>query len=163
MTPLIATHAFAALTSLLLGGWQLFFSTKGTPVHRFAGRAWVVLMLYVSVSSFWIQELRPGSFSLLHILSIVTIVTVSLGFVAALRGNLRSHVGNMRGSWIGLVFAFVFAVAIPQRAIPQFMLHEPAQAIAAGLTIVATTAALILLGRVLGPASAPPATVYSAR
>ena len=68
----------------------------------------------------------------------------------------------MRGSWIGLVFAFVFAVAIPQRAIPQFMLHEPVQAIAAGLAIVATTAALILLGRVVGPAPAPRVKIYSA-
>jgi uncharacterized membrane protein len=162
MTPLIATHAFAALTSLLLGGWQLFFSAKGSAVHRFAGRAWVLLMLYVSVSSFWIQELRSGRFSLLHILSIVTIVTVSLGFAAAWRGNLQSHVGNMRGSWIGLCFAFVFAVAIPQRDVPQFVLHEPLQAVAAGLTIVATTVALVRLGRVLGPAAAPSAKIYSA-
>jgi uncharacterized membrane protein len=160
MTPLIATHAFAALTSLLLGGWQLFFSSRGSAAHRVAGRAWVVLMLYVSVSSFWIQELRPGRFSLLHILSVVTILTVSLGFAAARRGNLPSHVGNMRGSWIGLCFAFVFAVAIPQRAVPQFVLHQPLQAVAAALTIVATTIALVLLGRVLGPA-APSAKVYS--
>src|SRR5205085_6878603 len=118
----IATHAFAALMALLLGGWQLFASKKGSAGHRFAGRAWVFLMLYVSVSSFWIQELRPGRFSLLHILSVVTIVTVSLGFAAALRGNLASHVGNMRGSWIGLCFAFVFAVALPQRSIPQFVI-----------------------------------------
>ena len=162
MTPLIATHAFAALTSLLLGGWQLFFSTKGSPVHRFAGRAWVLLMLYVSVSSFWIRDLRPGRFSLLHLLSIVTIVTVSLGFAAAWRGNLPHHVGNMIGSWIGLSFAFVFAVAIPQRHVPQFVLHEPVQALAAALTIMATTAALTVLGRVLGPAAAPPAQIYSA-
>ena len=162
MTPLIATHAFAALTALLLGGWQLFFSTKGSSVHRFAGRAWVLLMLYVSVSSLWIQDLRPGKFSLLHLLSIVTVVTVSLGFAAAWRGNLANHVGNMVGSWIGLSFAFVFAVAIPQRHIPQFVLHEPLQALAAGLTIVGTTAVLIMLGRVLGPAAAPTAQVYSA-
>jgi uncharacterized membrane protein len=162
MTPLIATHAFAALTSLLLGGWQLFFSAKGSPGHRLAGRAWVLLMLYVSVSSVWIRELRPGRFSLLHILSIVTIVTVSLGFVAARRGNLASHVGNMRGSWIGLCSAFVFAVAIPQRAVPQFVVHEPVQAVAAGLTIVAATAALIVLGRLVGPTDAPPARIYSA-
>ena len=161
MTPLIATHAFAALTSLLLGGWQVFFARRGSAAHRVAGRAWVLLMLYVSVTSFWIQELRPGTFSMLHILSVVTIVTVSLGFAAARRGNLPSHVGNMVGSWIGLSVAFVFAVAIPRRHIPQFVLHEPLQAVAAGLTIVATTAALVLLGRVLGPAAQPSQKVYS--
>jgi uncharacterized membrane protein len=147
VTPLIATHAFAALTSLLLGGWQLFFSTKGSHLHRVIGRAWIVLMLYVSVSSFWITELRPGRFSLLHILSVVTIVSVSLGVWQVRRGNVRGHIGNLMGSYIGLCFAFVFAVALPARHIPQFVVTEPVQAVAAGLMVVITTMALIGAGR----------------
>lgn len=149
MTPLIATHAFAALTSLLLGAWQLFFSRKGSPLHRFVGRTWVVLMLYVSVTSFWIRELRSGQFSLLHVLSVVTIITVSLGFVSALRGDIPNHVGNMIGTWIGLSTAFVFAVAVPDRAIPQFVITEPIQAASAGLAVVVTTLALVGAGRLL--------------
>lgn len=154
MTPLIATHAFAALTSLLLGGWQLFLSTKGNAVHRFAGRAWVPLMLFVAVSSFWIRTIRGDSFSFLHVLSVVTIVTVSLGIVAAWRGNLESHRGNMAGSWIGLTFAFVFAIAIPQRHIPQFVMSDPAQAALAGIAVVVTTVAIIGAGRILADRAA---------
>lgn len=154
MTPLIATHAFAALTSLLLGGWQLFLSQKGSYVHLMAGRVWVVLMLYVSISSFWITELRPGHFSFLHILSVVTIVTVSLGVNDARRGNIRSHVGNMIGSWIGLTFAFVFAVALPVRHIPQFVVTEPVQAVIAAVVVVATTAAIVRAGQLLAGAAA---------
>ena len=60
-------------------------------------------MLYVSFTSFWIKELEPGEFSLIHILSVVTIVTVSLGIWAAWRGNIQSHRGNMIGSWMGLI------------------------------------------------------------
>lgn len=149
MTPLIATHAFAALTSLLLGGWQLFLSPKGKPVHRFVGRVWVSLMLFVSISSFWLRDLREGQFSLLHILSVVTIVTVSLGVNDVRRGNLRSHIGNMGGSWIGLCFAFVFAVAIPGRHVPQFVLTQPLQAAVAGLTVIITTMAVVGAGRIL--------------
>ena len=154
MTPLIATHAFAALTSLLLGGWQLFLSRKGSQVHRTVGRVWVVLMLYVSISSFWITEIRDGRFSLLHVLSVLTIVTVSLGVYDARRGNIRSHLGNMIGSWIGLTFAFVFAVALPVRHIPHFVIAQPAQAVWAGLSVVATTAAIIGAGRVLAGTAA---------
>ena len=149
MSLLIATHAFAALTSLLLGGWQLFFSAKGTPAHRLVGRVWVPLMLYVSVTSFWIREIRDDKFSLLHVLSVVTIVTVSLAVYDVRRGNIRGHIGNMIGSWIGLTFAFVFAVALPVRHIPQFVVTEPAQAVWAGLAVVATTAAIIGAGRLL--------------
>lgn len=147
MTPLIAVHAFAATTSILLGGWQLFFSEKGSMAHQVVGRIWVALMLFVSVSSFWIHELRPGRFSLLHILSVVTIVTVSQGIIAARRGNLRAHVGNMRGSWIGLCFAGVFAGVVPERAIPQFAVDDPVGAVAAGAAVIATSAAVIGLGR----------------
>jgi len=149
VTPLIATHAFAALTSLLLGGWQLFLSPKGSQVHRIVGRAWVALMLYVSISSFWITELRAGHFSFLHLLSVVTIVTVSLGVIEARRGRIRSHLGNMRGSWIGLCFAFVFAVAVPVRHIPQFIVTEPAGAVAAAAVVVIMTTLIIGAGRLL--------------
>jgi uncharacterized membrane protein len=149
MTPLIATHAFAALTSLVLGGWQLFFSVKGNPAHRLVGRVWVGLMLYVSVTSFWIREIRHGQFSLLHILSIVTIVTVILGIVDARRGNLRSHVGNMRGSWIGLCVAGGFALGVPERDIPRLVLADPKQAVTAALLVVATVVVIVGTGRLL--------------
>ena len=36
-TPVIATHAATAATSLLLGGYQLIRRTKGDPVHRRVG------------------------------------------------------------------------------------------------------------------------------
>lgn len=151
MTPLIATHAFSALTSVLLGGWQLFFSAKGSSLHRLVGRIWVGLMLYVSVTSFWIREIRHGQFSLLHILSIVTIVSVILGIVAARRGNLRSHVGNMRGSWIGLCVAGGFALGVRDRDIPQFVLNDPKQAVMAALFVVATAVVIVGTGRLLTP------------
>jgi uncharacterized membrane protein len=147
MTPLIAAHAFAALTSVLLGAWQLFFSVKGDGAHRAVGRVWTTLMLFVAVSSFWIQELRTGRFSLLHILSVVTIVTVTLGVVAIARGDRLGHRGNMTGSWIGLCIAGIFAVVIPQRHIPQFVVNEPTQALAAGALVLTASAGLIFAGR----------------
>ena len=58
---LLATHAFAASVALPLGAWQLFRPTKGDHQHRLIGRTWVVLMLYVSFTSFWIKELDPAS------------------------------------------------------------------------------------------------------
>jgi uncharacterized membrane protein len=149
MTPLIATHAFAALTSLLLGAWQLFLSPKGTPIHRLVGRVWVASMVFVSVSSFWIREIRDGQFSFLHILSVVTIVTVTLGLIDARRGRINSHVGNMRGSWIGLSVAFIFAVTVPARHIPEFMVSDPAGAAAAAVAVISTTVVLIVAGRLL--------------
>ena len=155
---LLATHAFAASVALPLGAWQLFRPTKGDPWHRLAGRTWVMLMLYVSFTSFWIKELRPGEFSLIHILSVVTIVTVSLGLFAAIRGDIQSHRGNMIGSWLGLVGAFIGAVAVPARHIPQFVVTEPAQALAALVAVLVTTAAVVTLARFLAEALPTPAS-----
>jgi len=149
---LLATHAFAASVALPLGAWQLFRPTKGDHQHRLLGRTWVVLMLYVSFTSFWIKELNPGEFSYIHILSVVTIVTVSLGVLAAVRGDITSHRGNMTGSWIGLLGAFIGAVAVPVRHIPTFVVTEPAQAFAAFVAVLITTAVIVTAAKALSGA-----------
>jgi uncharacterized membrane protein len=155
---LVATHAFSASVALPLGAWQLFRPIKGDLQHRLIGRTWVGLMLYVSVTSFWIKDLKPGEFSLIHILSVVTILTVNLGLFAAIRGDIRSHLGNMIGSWLGLLGAFIGAVAVPVRAIPTFVVTEPTHAIAALAAVLVTTAAVLALAQILAGSLAEPAS-----
>jgi uncharacterized membrane protein len=55
--PEIQLHAFAALAAFALGVLQLA-APKGTLPHRTIGWIWVVLMVIVAVTSFWIHELR---------------------------------------------------------------------------------------------------------
>jgi uncharacterized membrane protein len=153
---LLATHAFAASVALPLGGWQLFRSTKGSPVHRLVGRTWVVLMLYVSFTSFWIKELEPGRFSWIHILSLVTILSVSWGLVAAIRGDIQAHKEYMIGSWLGLVGAFVGAVVVPVRHIPTFVVTEPVQAFAAFVAVIITAAAVVTTAKTIAGALPEP-------
>lgn len=50
----IPLHAFAAMAALIVGIVQ-FAAPKGTLPHRTIGWVWVVLMLTISVSSFWIH------------------------------------------------------------------------------------------------------------
>ena len=69
---LISTHAYAALTALVLGAFQLALP-KGTPLHRNIGRLWVGLIGIVAISSFFINDIRQfGAFSLIHLLSLLT-------------------------------------------------------------------------------------------
>ncbi|WP_434967234.1 DUF2306 domain-containing protein [Janibacter indicus] len=149
MTPLLLSHLVAALVALPLGGYQLFRPTKGDPQHVFLGRVWAGLMLWVAVSSYWIRDLREGQLSLLHILSTVTLVTVTLGIVQARRGNIAAHKGNMRGSWLGMCGAFVGAVAVPDRIIPTFVVTRPLEALVAVLVLALTTVLLIRAGALL--------------
>jgi uncharacterized membrane protein len=137
---LIAAHATAAATSLLLGGYQLGRRVKGDQIHRRLGWIWVAAMTFVATSSFAIRELRHGQLSLLHVLSVVTLVSLILAIVQIRRGNVVGHRAAMRGSWIGLVAAFIGAVSVPDRRIPTFAVTSPIGALAAAVAVIAATA-----------------------
>ena len=53
----IPSHALMALLAVVIGGVQLI-SAKGTSQHKVLGYIWVSLMMYVSISSFFISEIR---------------------------------------------------------------------------------------------------------
>jgi len=141
---LTVTHASTASVGLLLGGYQLR-RVKGDRVHVLLGWVWVAAMTYVATSSFAIREIRNGQLSLLHVLSIVTLISMALAIVAIRRGNVARHRGAMRGSWFGLIGAFIGAVAVPKRRIPTFAVTDPLGATLVAVTIVALTFGLIWL------------------
>jgi uncharacterized membrane protein len=92
----IPSHAYAAFLAVLLGGVQLT-RPKGTIAHKYLGYTWVILMLWVSISSFWIQTLKViGPFSPIHFLSIFTIWSVFDAIKSAKNGNIRRHEGTMK-------------------------------------------------------------------
>lgn len=86
-TPIIVTHLVAALAALALGSY-VFLKPKGTVAHRTAGRVWAVLMLVTAVSTYWIRG--NGSFSWIHILSVITVV-VAAGIFTLLSQRLLGH------------------------------------------------------------------------
>lgn len=104
--PVIFWHAICALTALVLASWQLL-GAKGTYAHRLLGRAWVVLMAAVALSSFWIHEIEMfGLFSPIHLLSIITLVLLPMAVLAARRGQIARHRAFM-------VSLFLTALIIP--------------------------------------------------
>ena len=145
-TPLLISHVFAALTSVVLGGYQLWRRPRGDARHRLLGRTWAVLLLWTAITSFWIRDINEGAFSWLHVLSVVTLVTVTLGVVNARRGNVQAHRGNMVGSWLGAVGAMLAAIAIPGRMIPTYAVAEPGGALAFALSVLVVTAVLVAAG-----------------
>ncbi len=71
--PAIQVHAFAAMAAFALGIVQLS-APKGTLPHRTLGYIWVVLMVVVAGTSFWIHDIRMwGPWSAIHLLSIFTL------------------------------------------------------------------------------------------
>ena len=107
--PAIPLHAFAAMAAFVLGAIQLA-APKGTLPHRTLGWIWVILMVIVAASPFWIHQLRlVGPWSPIHLLSIFSLVMLVLGVMAARRHNVRSHKFTMIGIFFGaLVIAGLF-------------------------------------------------------
>jgi len=113
--PAIQLHAFAAAGALALGLVQ-FAAPKGTLPHRTIGWVWVVLMLVVSISSFFIHELKLwGPWSPIHLLSIFTLAMLPVGVWRARHHQVRHHRWTMISIYIGgLVIAGLFTL-VPGR------------------------------------------------
>ena len=87
-SPSIQLHAFAAMGAFALGAVQLA-APKGTLPHRVVGSIWVLLMLVVGISAFFIHELRIwGPWSPIHLLAIFTLVMLPVAVWRAHRGFL---------------------------------------------------------------------------
>jgi uncharacterized membrane protein len=108
----IQLHAYAALAAFALGAVQLA-RVKGTSQHRALGYTWVVLMLVVAISSFWIHDLRVwGAWSPIHLLSIFTLAMLPLGVYHARRHSVVAHKITMASIFAGaLVVAGIFTLA----------------------------------------------------
>jgi uncharacterized membrane protein len=107
--PAIQIHAFAAMAAFVLGVVQLA-APKGTLPHRTIGWTWVALMVLVSVTAFWIHELRLwGPWSPIHLLAIFTLATLPLAVLHARRHRVIKHRNAMISIFVGaLIIAGLF-------------------------------------------------------
>ncbi len=114
-TPAIQIHAFAAMSAFALGLVQ-FAAPKGTLPHRTLGWIWVTLMLTVSVSAFFVHQIRLwGEWSPIHLLAIFTLIMLPLGVLAAHRHNVVRHRATMIGLFVvALLIAGLFTL-VPGR------------------------------------------------
>ena len=113
--PAIPMHAFAAMAAFALGLVQ-FAAPKGTLPHRTIGWIWVLLMVSVAISSFWIHTIRlVGPFSPIHLLSIFTLIMLPLAVWRAHTHRVADHKRIMILTFAGaLVIAGVFTL-VPGR------------------------------------------------
>ena len=88
-SPAIQFHAAAAVAAL---GLVQLAAPKGTLPHRTIGWIWVALMAAVSVSAFFIHQIRLwGPWSPIHLLAIFTLTTLPIAVWHAHRHAVRVH------------------------------------------------------------------------
>lgn len=106
---IIQIHVAAALPALLLGPVALLRRQRDW-LHRLAGRLWVLAMIVLAGSSLLIHEARQlGPFSLIHILSVLTLCGLWQGVAAIRRRDIALHQRFMRMVYLqAVILAGVF-------------------------------------------------------
>ena len=111
----IQIHAFAAITAFAVGLIQLT-APKGTIPHRLIGWSWVLLMLTVAISSFFIHIIRLwGAWSPIHLLSILVLVSLPLAVFHARRHEVRRHRNAMTTLFMGALVIAGILTFLPGR------------------------------------------------
>lgn len=118
---IVAFHTLAAVCAAALGA-SIVASKKGTNRHRLLGRIFIVLMISVAISSFFILERNHGHFSAIHILSIVVLITAPLTYFYARTGRIRRHKLSILSLYFSLLVAGGFALA-PDRMLARFLFN----------------------------------------
>lgn len=115
-TPVIVIHALTAMTAMVLGAW-LLGARKGHKAHRVGGWIWVLCMATVAGISFAIR--RPEGFSWIHGLSVITLVSLVTGVLAARAHRVKSHRLNMISLYAGALLITGLFTLLPGRLIGQ--------------------------------------------
>jgi uncharacterized membrane protein len=109
----IQFHLAAAVVALVLGS-EVLFMRKGTSAHRLIGWLWIGVMLAVALSSFAITAIWPGHFSPIHILSVITLISLPAAVWLRRCGQIGAHAITMVATFSGLLIAGVFTL-VPGR------------------------------------------------
>lgn len=117
-TPIVVVHTLAALAAMAVGA-AVFLRRKGTPAHAWLGRAWVGLMLAVTLSTIWIKG--DGRYSWIHILSVVVTALLALGVYWALTGRIEGHRKLMTRVYLGALVVTGAFTLLPQRLLGKML------------------------------------------
>ena len=118
----IPLHAIMAMIAIILGGIQLSMK-KGGAIHKLLGRIWVGIMMFVSISSFLIHEIKLwGAYSPIHLLSLWTIFILGVGIYYVRVGNIKRHKQVMIATYFFALILTGFFTLYPGRVMHQILI-----------------------------------------
>lgn len=119
--PMGLVHLIMALAAIAFGT-TIIFSRKGTAIHRWLGRGYLVTMLAVNGTALLIYELF-GRFGPFHWMALASLAVVLVGYWPARRrtpGWRVQHAYFMTGSYVGLLAALASEISTRARILPFF-------------------------------------------
>jgi uncharacterized membrane protein len=91
----------ATVTSALALTPVILWRRRGDGNHRVLGYVWVSLMAVTAMASFFVSVVRPGHWSVIHLLSVYTLIQLPILVWRARQGNHKAHRGALRGMVTG--------------------------------------------------------------
>lgn len=91
----------------------MLLRAKGDRMHRISGYIWVAAMVTTAIDTFFIRDINDGGFSLIHGLSVLTLLISWLIVASARRGDHVAHRKHVHGIVLGALliagfFTFMF-------------------------------------------------------
>jgi uncharacterized membrane protein len=111
---LIWMHLATVLTPLAITPVQLL-RRRGDGTHRVLGWLWALSLFGTALISFGIRGINDGGLSIVHLFSVVTIVSVPLLVFAARHQRIARHRGAVRGLVTGALLTAGYFTLIPGR------------------------------------------------
>lgn len=93
-------HLLTIIVALALTPFMLL-RRRGDRTHRVLGTVWMAAMFLTAVLSLFVQVIRPGHFTWIHLLSALMIVAVPRAYWAARRHRIETHRRIVRAIVIG--------------------------------------------------------------
>ncbi|WP_200916549.1 DUF2306 domain-containing protein [Jeongeupia sp. HS-3] len=117
-----AIHLSAAAWVIAAGTSQLLFR-KGTRLHRLVGWSWMLAMVIVAVSSFWLHSAAAVwlGLSAIHLLSLWVLFCVGASTHAIRQRHIPRHKSFATGAYVGAIVAGVFALTGQNRFLQQWI------------------------------------------
>ena len=95
---------------------------RGDAVHRTVGYVWMAAVIITAVSTFWIRETNPGKLSLIHLLSLFTLIQLPRVVLAARRHDVTAHRRGIQLFVIGALLIAGFFTFVPGRILGNWLL-----------------------------------------
>lgn len=142
--PVISVHVLAAVLSTVLGPFVLYRRSRDI-WHRSLGVVWVLAMFVLAVSSLFIHEARMfGAFSIIHVLSLLTLAGLAQGLWALYQGRRRQHGRIMRLLYVqALILAGIFTF-LPGRRMSAMLFPDAPMVGFVAVMAVGLVAALLI-------------------
>ena len=111
---MLKVHVIASVLALWSGGLLLILP-KGRRCHRMGGWIWATLLALAAASSLFVTTVSPGRWSIVHILSVITLIVLPAALWAARRHKVKTHLAVMSALFLVALVSEAASAFLPGR------------------------------------------------